>query len=347
MCHPLHSLHYTLTGTVMGHTTPSTLAIRYCLFPCLTIQVATLAKLPTFTLQQQGSGLDILAAAAVASTKTPPALLAGLLHSTHNRATSTYNPAALLPQRVVKRILNLEFVEMSEITLDDQLPHEQGKPPPARPAIQDILQWLERYSLMTGKPASRFPDKAPELFAYQAIILSQSETTKRASGWRTIGCSVQLLWHRKTSTSLPPTPLSSTRPSRDGPRPSQGTSTACKMTILRRNVRETHTVRYWAGSRIPTPGRPTHQRRLQHITPTRPSSRSRRSCVGASTRANVKNRAKNADTPMHAVHVMAPMQQESAPEAVRHFPATAGHHHGSLLGFLPQWLHPLATMLAI
>ena len=161
-CGTLHCLQLHFNRHCTGHPIPSTLAIRYCQFSCLTTGSTldmqpsrqTLAKPPTFTPQEQGSGLDILA---------------GLLHSTHNRVTSTYNPAALLPQRVAKRILNLEFVEMSEITQDDQLPHEQGKSPPPRPTIQDISQWLERYSLMAGILASRFPDKALELFAYRQL----------------------------------------------------------------------------------------------------------------------------------------------------------------------------------
>ena len=48
------------------------------------------------------------------------------------------------------RILDLEFVEMAEIALDDDTLQTPGCPPaPARLPITDISQWVERYSLMT------------------------------------------------------------------------------------------------------------------------------------------------------------------------------------------------------
>ena len=80
-----------------------------------------------------------------------------------------YNPAA---PKIAKKILDLDFVEMSEISLDDPPPHTPGQPPlPARPPIQDISVWIEKYSVMAALLASRFPEKAPELFAYQASIV--------------------------------------------------------------------------------------------------------------------------------------------------------------------------------
>ena len=61
---------------------------------------------------------------------------------------------------------------MSEISLDDHVAQIPGQPPlPARPPIQNISAWVEKYSVMAALLASRFPDKAPELFAYQASIV--------------------------------------------------------------------------------------------------------------------------------------------------------------------------------
>ena len=60
---------------------------------------------------------------------------------------------------------------MSDVTLDDVLPQTPGKPPPARPPIQDISQWSERFCLIAGILATRFPLKASELFAYHASII--------------------------------------------------------------------------------------------------------------------------------------------------------------------------------
>ena len=61
---------------------------------------------------------------------------------------------------------------MSEISLDDLPAHVPGQPPlPARPPVQNISIWLEKFSVMAALIASRFPEKAPELFAYQASIV--------------------------------------------------------------------------------------------------------------------------------------------------------------------------------
>ena len=83
-----------------------------------------------------------------------------------------YNPVAVLPSKLAKRILELDFVEMSEISLDDPPSQAPGQPPlPARPPVQDISVWMEKYSIMAALLASRFLEKAPELFAYQASII--------------------------------------------------------------------------------------------------------------------------------------------------------------------------------
>ena len=76
-----------------------------------------------------------------------------------------YNPAASLPTRLVKRILELDFMEMAE-------PQSSSRPQaPARLPVTDISVWVERFSLMPAVLVMTFPDKAPELFAYQASII--------------------------------------------------------------------------------------------------------------------------------------------------------------------------------
>ena len=98
----------------------------------------------------------------------------------HNRGP--YTPAALLPPKLVKKILDLEFVEMAEITLDDLPVPGPGQPPlPACPPIQDITTWVEKFSLMAALLATRFPEKAPELLAYQASIV---RAERNFEGWR-------------------------------------------------------------------------------------------------------------------------------------------------------------------
>ena len=120
------------------------------------------------------SGLALLAAAATQQTAQP---LLGITNPTPPAQTGNlhqpgpYAPTASLPAKVVKRILNLEYVEMSEITLDDVPLQSSNRSGPPRLPITDISQWIERYSTLAAIIATRFPHKAAELFAYQAIIV--------------------------------------------------------------------------------------------------------------------------------------------------------------------------------
>ena len=69
-------------------------------------------------------------------------------------------------------------MEISEITSDLEPAHVPGRPPPpAILPITDISVWVERYSLMVATIAVRFPEKALELFAYQAMYSSSKILT--------------------------------------------------------------------------------------------------------------------------------------------------------------------------
>ena len=56
------------------------------------------------------------------------------------------------------------------------------RPTPPRLPVTDISQWLERYSIMSAIISSRFPHKAPELFAYQALIV-RAERNYESNRW--------------------------------------------------------------------------------------------------------------------------------------------------------------------
>ena len=133
--------------------------------------------LPLFSPEQAAAnGLGLLAAAAAAKDET--ALASSLLSK-----PGPFNPAASLAPKVLKRILDLDFVEMFEVTVDDMSPQVPGRPPPpARLLITDISQWIKRYSLMAAVLCSKFPDKAGELFAYQASIV-RAERNYKGKRW--------------------------------------------------------------------------------------------------------------------------------------------------------------------
>ena len=70
---------------------------------------------------------------------------------------------------------------MAEITADDDTPPIGGRSQPRLP-VTDISQWLERFSLMAAILTTRFPEKAPEFFAYQAMIV-RAERNYEGNRW--------------------------------------------------------------------------------------------------------------------------------------------------------------------
>ena len=137
--------------------------------------------MPTFSPGAGATpGLDLLAAAAGLPTWKAPPMPATMLGIT---SKGPYNPAASLPTRIVKRILELDFMEMAEVSYDSDLPQSSSRPQaPARLPVTDISVWVERFSLMAAVLVLRFPDKAPELFAYQASII-RAERNYEGKHW--------------------------------------------------------------------------------------------------------------------------------------------------------------------
>ncbi len=126
-----------------------------------------LAEMPTF---RPTSGCDFLAAAASAGNADDTAG-----HSTgaaHLNKPGPFNPVATLAPKVAKKVLELEFVDMSEVTMDTPPESTPCRPvPPCRPMVTDISHWVERYTTMAALLSTRFPHKVPELFAYLATIV--------------------------------------------------------------------------------------------------------------------------------------------------------------------------------
>ena len=132
---------------------------------------------------------DLLAAAASSPQVTNVSLPVGQPATSALTGTGPYNPAASLPPKVVRRILNLEFVEMAELTadiwVDDPPATDQGHPArrsSAKPPITDVKVWLECYARMAALLVTRFPDKGPELWAYQTTILRAAHNYE-GSNW--------------------------------------------------------------------------------------------------------------------------------------------------------------------
>ena len=123
---------------------------------------AVVSAMPTFWEDVTPShGLELLASAASATPSVATYQISSLLGS------RSYNPTASLPPKLVKRTLDLEFVEMAELYMDGDLTAPNSRPPPNTPGVTNISVWVERFAIMV----TRFPDKAPEFLAYMAIIV--------------------------------------------------------------------------------------------------------------------------------------------------------------------------------
>ena len=171
---------------------------------------AQLPPLPVFTAAAPPSNQDVLAAAA------------SLAHSTHTHPNPTptaaifnltqagpFNPAAPLSPKVVKRVLALEFVEMSELRADvwvEDLPLTEGihptRRPPSKPPVTDIKIWLECFSHMAALLTARFPEKTPEFWAYQSTILRAAHNYEGGSQYRRAMLARRDLNWSTTNTSL-------------------------------------------------------------------------------------------------------------------------------------------------
>ena len=172
----VYHVNYMVNGSRLPtQASPATILYPGCRLTLNTAHLTpagTPVRLPLIEQSEQ-VGLNLLANAALQATGQPvPAPV----------VPRPFNPAALLPARIVKKILNLEFVDMAEITKDDNHEPTLGRPQTARPPIQDISQWVERYALMAGILASRFPNKAPVFFAYLATIV-RAERNYQPGSW--------------------------------------------------------------------------------------------------------------------------------------------------------------------
>ena len=90
----------------------------------------------------------------------------------------------VVPARIVKRILKGVFVDMAEFLRDNlELERRQAViegPPsaalpyrPSRREMPDLLSWIQCFSLFAGVVCSKYPDKAAQLWAYQATMWRQ------------------------------------------------------------------------------------------------------------------------------------------------------------------------------
>ena len=87
----------------------------------------------------------------------------------------------VVPAKLVKKILKGEFIDMCELLKDNievarrrSLNESKLSSDPLLKAsmreVPDLLSWLQCFSLFAGVVLSQYPEKAKDLFAYQALM---------------------------------------------------------------------------------------------------------------------------------------------------------------------------------
>ena len=155
--------------------------------PSMGVTPTSLPPLPTFSLNAPGSS-ELLTASPLALPVTSLSAT-GLFPPT---APQAFTHSDALPQKLKSKILNLEFVDMSELVPDTWRWQEEDetkcchKPhrTPRRGPVTDILLWVECYATLVSVLTTRFPDKAPELMAYMRAIV-HAQRTYFGEGWVT------------------------------------------------------------------------------------------------------------------------------------------------------------------
>ena len=150
------------------------------------IPTASLAHVPIFPMGTSSSSSPLTMPS---STLTTPALLPTSttpITSTNASPTTSTNQgfSTALPPKLVKKILDLEFVDMAELVPDAWQPPEDENPKcchqprraPKRGPVTDILLWVECFSMMAGILTTKYPERAPDLFAYQKTIVHASRS---------------------------------------------------------------------------------------------------------------------------------------------------------------------------
>ena len=96
--------------------------------------------------------------------------------------TVQYDPMGAAPPKLVKKILDLKFVEMREL-LPEAWPDDPQTTPDLsgqqrhvhHPPITNIITWLECFGRMAAILCTKYPEKAIELWAYQSSILKAAK----------------------------------------------------------------------------------------------------------------------------------------------------------------------------
>lgn len=139
----------------------------------------TYAGLPTFS-----TATTSLWTAALAQAGGPSAIVP-------ITSAATISQTMSIPQKILKRIRELDYVEMSELVPDnwrygeeEQKCCHQTRRTQRRGPVTDILLWIECYSSLVAVLGIQHPTKIADLMAYQCTIVKAHKTFV-GEGWIT------------------------------------------------------------------------------------------------------------------------------------------------------------------
>ena len=143
--------------------------------------------MPTFSVASSAALLP--SAALVLTTPAGPSHLSSLPPTPPTPTSSASIPgAALVPPKLVSKILRGEFIEMREMlpdawVMDDQPTSCCRSSKPRRGGlITDIQLWVEGYASLVAALTTKHPDKAPHFMAYLKTIVHASRNFE-GSAW--------------------------------------------------------------------------------------------------------------------------------------------------------------------
>ena len=133
----------------------------------MTISTAALQSIPTF------GGPATSAPVSLANVISAP------IPSIHSTSAPSPSYPQELPSKLVRKILELEFVEMAELVPDSWRSEEadyqccssHNPRIPRRGPVTNILLWVECYSSLVAVLSSKYPNKIGHFMAYQKTII--------------------------------------------------------------------------------------------------------------------------------------------------------------------------------
>ena len=99
----------------------------------------------------------------------------------------------VVPARLVRRILRGDYVDMSDLmpeSMDVEMRRAAGEEEPkasakaSRKVVPDIVTWAQCFSFFAAVVSSEYPEKAKDLWAYQAMMVTAAKRFG-GDGWRT------------------------------------------------------------------------------------------------------------------------------------------------------------------